>query len=76
MDEQCIHRGKATYCQIVCIDKNDNPVCTTNTEVQQQKISKLQTYGDIGSALFMAILVVIISVMALRATIHETRNAR
>lgn len=75
MNENCIHRGKTTVCQIVCLPDNAAPVCMTN-EVYQQSVSKALDHQAVVAFALVGIIVVFAAIMAIRATIYETRNDR
>jgi hypothetical protein len=76
MDQyQCIHRGKTTSCQVVCISEQDTPICMTD-DAYQKSISHAMSHQAAVVMVLVVIIVTITCIMAIRATLRETRNDR
>jgi hypothetical protein len=67
MNENCVHRGKTTVCQVVCIPDN------SLTEAQY---SAKASHGAVAAFALVGLIVAIAAIMAIRATIQETRSDR
>lgn len=75
MNENCVHRGKTMFCQIVCLPDNAAPVCMTN-EAYQQTVYRALDHQTVVAFALVGLIVAIAGIMAIRATIQETRNDR
>jgi hypothetical protein len=76
MDQyQCIHRGKTTSCQVVCISEQDTPICMTD-DAYQKSVSQALSHQAAVVMVLVMLLVTITCIMAIRATLRETRNDR
>jgi hypothetical protein len=71
MNENCVHRGKTTVCQVVCIPDNSAPVCLTEAQY-----SAKASHGAVAAFALVGLIVAIAAIMAIRATIQETRSDR